>query len=58
MIAIELSDPDGEAATITRDTNGIWLTCTAGEAEVTVGPLPVASLISFLTESGHYERNT
>lgn len=29
-------------------------------AELTpeISPLPVASLISFLTESGHYERNT
>lgn len=39
MDTIELSDPDGDALTVTTDTDGIWVTCTADDAEVTVGPL-------------------
>lgn len=53
MTALELSDPDGDALTLTTDTDGIWITCTTGAAEVTVGPFLVASLLSALTEPGH-----
>lgn len=40
----ELTDPDGDALTVTTDDGGIWLTCTTESDEVTVGPFPVASL--------------
>ena len=37
--ALELSDVDADALTLYADSAGIWVTCTSGEAEVTVGPL-------------------
>lgn len=56
MVTIELSDPDGDALTVTTSADGIWFTCTSGDAEVTVGPFPVASVLSSLTESGQCGR--
>lgn len=53
MTTIELSDSDGDALTVTKDLDGVWITCTAGEAEVTVGPLPIAMLLDSLTEAGN-----
>lgn len=55
MTTIELSDPDGDALTITKNTGGIWVTCTAGAAEVTVGPFPVDSLLVPLARSGRHK---
>lgn len=45
--AAELTDPDGDALTITTNitnTTGIWFTCTSDGDEVTVGPFPAESL--------------
>ncbi|MDN5820088.1 MAG: hypothetical protein L0H74_09375 [Brachybacterium sp.] len=58
MDAIELSDPDGDALTVTMDTEGIWITCTAGDAEVTVGPLAAATLRDRLARAGGHDRST
>lgn len=35
-----MTDPDGDALTIFREDEQIWITCTSGREEVTVGPLP------------------
>ena len=48
----ELTDPDGDALTITADARGIWLTCTTEGDEVTVGPFPAESLREALTVLG------
>lgn len=40
----ELTDPDGDALTITSDAAGTWITCTSGGEEVTVGPFPSGAL--------------
>lgn len=56
MHTIELSDPDGDALTVTTDTDGIWITCTAGDAEVTVGPLAAATLRDSLARLRDRER--
>lgn len=40
----ELTDPDGDALTITSDYAGTWITCSSGDDEVTVGPFPTGEL--------------
>lgn len=42
--SLELSDPDRDALTVFRDDTGIWMTCTSGDHEVTVGPLALEPL--------------
>ncbi|MGO2311185.1 MULTISPECIES: hypothetical protein [Brachybacterium] len=44
MDSIEISDRDGDALTITTGADGVWITCTQGPHEVTVGPLPTDDL--------------
>ena len=44
MNAHEHTDPDGDALTITRDKNLIWVTATRHGVEVTVGPFPARAL--------------
>lgn len=44
MDAAELTDPDGDALTITSDSAGTWITCSSGDDEVTVGPFPIGEL--------------
>lgn len=41
---VEATDPDGDALTVVRDGQGVWITCTAAEDEVTLGPFPSAAL--------------
>ncbi|WP_394214002.1 hypothetical protein [Brachybacterium vulturis] len=56
MDTIELSDPDGDALTVMRGAEGIWITCAGGEAEATVGPLAAATLRDALAGPGDHER--
>lgn len=46
----ELTDPDGDALTITSDSAGTWITCSSGGEEVTVGPFPTDELSATLAE--------
>lgn len=46
----ELTDPDGDALTITSDSAGVWITCTRYGEEVTVGPFPTGELRTSLAE--------
>lgn len=46
--SLELSDPDQDALTVHHDDIGVWLTCTSGEQEVTVGPLDRETLVCWL----------
>ncbi|MDN5899629.1 MAG: hypothetical protein L0H74_06120 [Brachybacterium sp.] len=50
MTSAELSDPDGDALTITSDHAGTWITCSSGGDEVTVGPFPMGDLRAALAE--------
>ncbi|MGP9734881.1 hypothetical protein ACT3SQ_10055 [Brachybacterium sp. AOP42-C2-15] len=52
----ELTDPDGDALTLTTDAGGIWFTCTTDGDEVTVGPFPADSLRDALKVLGAYTR--
>ncbi len=45
---LELSDRDRDALTLHLDEQGLWVTCTSGEEEVTVGPLARAALADWL----------
>ncbi len=36
---LELSDRDHDALTLHLDEAGVWVTCTSGEHEVTIGPV-------------------
>ena len=49
--AVELTDPDGDALTVTTDAQGTWITCTTDGSEVTVGPFPAAVLAKALSAS-------
>ena len=40
MDIIEITDPDGDALTLFLEDELIWITCTSGREEVTIGPLP------------------
>lgn len=42
--AVEATDLDGDALTVTRDAQGVWVTCTSGADEVTVGPFPAGAI--------------
>lgn len=55
MTVVEMTDRDDDALTVTTTTEGVWITCTTMESEVTVGPLPLASLSRALTELSFYE---
>lgn len=46
--SLELSDPDQDALTVHHDDTGVWVTCTSGEQEVTVGPLDRETLVRWL----------
>lgn len=46
----ELTDPDGDALTITSDCAGTWITCSSGDDEVTVGPFPTGELRATLPQ--------
>lgn len=48
MDATEFSDLDGDALTVTTNPDGVWITCTQGPHEVTVGPLPMNDLLGAL----------
>jgi hypothetical protein len=41
---LELSDRDADALSLYEDADGIWVTCTNGAHEVTVGPLSATDL--------------
>lgn len=45
---LELFDHDHDALTMHVDDAGVWVTCTSGTQEVTVGPLPRESLERWL----------
>src|SRR5699024_3760904 len=49
--AVELTDPDGDALTVTTDAQGTWITCTTVDGEVTAGPFPAAVLAKALAAS-------
>lgn len=61
MNFFELTDPDGDALTITSDSTGTWITCSSGREEVTVGPFPTGELSATLAEvrltSGQIQRS-
>ncbi|HEX7350553.1 hypothetical protein [Brachybacterium sp.] len=42
--AVEATDPDGDALTVTMDAQGVWVTCTSGDDEVTLGPFPATAM--------------
>lgn len=44
MNSIELTDVDGDALTLITREDGLWVTCTSGPEEVTVGPFPTELL--------------
>ena len=46
----ELTDPDGDALTITSDSSGTWITCSSGDEEVTVGPFLADALSAALSK--------
>lgn len=46
----ELTDPDGDALTITSDSSGTWITCTSDAEEVTVGPFLADALSAALSK--------
>lgn len=50
--AVERTDPEGDALTLTRDALGVWITCTTDGDEVTVGPFPEEALAQMLAELG------
>jgi len=50
MHSAELTDPDGDALTITSDSAGTWITCSSGGDEVTVGPFPAGALRATLID--------
>ncbi|ATG52162.1 hypothetical protein CFK38_11990 [Brachybacterium vulturis] len=50
VTATELTDPDGDALTITSDRAGTWITGSSGGDEVTVGPFPMGVLRAALTQ--------
>lgn len=54
----ELSDPDGDALTITSLHAGTWITCTSGGDEVTVGPFPMEALRAALEEEHFAQRGS
>lgn len=54
----ELTDPDGDALTLTSNFAGTWFTCSSGSDEVTVGPLSTDELRSALAEIGLASRKT
>lgn len=45
---LELSDRDHDALTMHLDISGVWVTCTSGDQEVTIGPLATETLSSWL----------
>lgn len=45
---LELSDPDRDALTLHLDDAGLWVTCTSGGQEVTVGPLAREAIAGWL----------
>lgn len=49
MESIEISDRDGDALTLTTHADEVWITCTHGAHEVTVGPLTTRDLYGALT---------
>lgn len=51
MNSHEHTDPDGDALTITTHNGQAWITCTSGRDEVTIGPLPVATMGAAFAES-------
>lgn len=51
MDATEFSDLDGDALTVTTNPDGVWITCTQGPHEVTVGPLSMNDLLGALGRS-------
>lgn len=51
MDSIEISDRDSDALTITTDAAGVWITCTHGAHEVTVGPLVADDLLAALAQA-------
>ncbi|WP_422115819.1 hypothetical protein [Brachybacterium sp. UNK5269] len=51
MNVAELTDPDGDALTISSDGAGTWITCTSDGEEVTVGPFPTGALKAVLAEA-------
>lgn len=50
MESIEISDRDSDALTLTTDAAGVWITCTHGAHEVTVGPLAADDLLAALAQ--------
>ena len=44
MKTTELTDIDGDALTITQRLDATWITCTKGNEEVTIGPVPTDAI--------------
>ncbi|MGP5640782.1 hypothetical protein ACTXPS_15220 [Brachybacterium tyrofermentans] len=51
MNSHELTDRDGDALTVTTHNGQAWITCTSGPVEVTIGPLPVATMGAAFAET-------
>lgn len=46
---VEATDPDGDALTVIADAQGVWITCTSADDEVTLGPFTAAALDGMLS---------
>lgn len=45
---LELSDRDHDALTMHLDAAGVWVTCTSGDKEITIGPVAGEVLSAWL----------
>lgn len=45
---LELTDRDRDALTMHLDDSGVWVTCTSGDREVTIGPIAREALANWL----------
>lgn len=47
---LELSDRDSDALTLYVDGQGLWVTCTDIDTEVTIGPVEVETVVMWLEQ--------
>lgn len=50
-LPLELSDRDNDSLTLQADGEGVWVTCTSGADEVTVGAVEKDEILDWLTET-------
>ncbi|MGO2311778.1 MAG: hypothetical protein ACTH6N_04020 [Brachybacterium tyrofermentans] len=48
---LELSDRDNDSLTLQADGESVWVTCTSGADEVTVGAVQKDEILDWLTET-------